>query len=227
MDNNSFLSRWSKRKLEEQHEDLASSAEDSSGSETGTADIDSATRTDELDSPGSDLADGFEPQTGTEANSLAEDSANEQPQSVAALLASQASQQVKKAALRKLFLSGEFSEVDRLNDYDHDYSKVKSLSTEVAQGLRDWLNKADDKPEDKPGSETQPVHNKPEMSGAASSDDLVDEESDVEAINVNLNGTPGREDATALDGKLAASAQSETDPADHLDHKDDETKSTT
>ncbi|TNF10743.1 MAG: DUF3306 domain-containing protein, partial [Vibrionaceae bacterium] len=56
----------------------------------------------------------------------------------------EATQQVKKAALRKLFLSGEFSEVDRLNDYDHDYTAVKSLSAEVAQGLRDWMNKADD-----------------------------------------------------------------------------------
>ncbi|XAW88518.1 DUF3306 domain-containing protein [Vibrio sp. CDRSL-10 TSBA] len=247
MDNNSFLSRWSKRKLEEQHEaevDPASPAEHSSGSETGAADVDSGTRTNELHSSDSILADGVDSQTGTEAegdsaakavateDSKAQESANEQPQSVAALLASEASQQVKKAALRKLFLSGEFSEVDRLNDYDHDYSKVKSLSTEVAQGLRDWLNKADDKPEDEPGSEAQTVHNESEVSRVESADtasgnDLVD---DVEAVNVNrdvnINGMSGKE-ATALDGKLAASAQSETDPEYRVDNPDDGTKSTT
>lgn len=250
MDNNSFLSRWSKRKLEEQHEaevDPASPAEHSSGSETGAADVDSGTRTNELHSSDSVLADGVDSQTGTEAegdsaakavateDSKAQESANEQPQSVAALLASEASQQVKKAALRKLFLSGEFSEVDRLNDYDHDYSKVKSLSTEVAQGLRDWLNKADDKPEDEPGSEAQDVHSESDVSGvesgaAASGDDLVDQDTDVEAVNVNgdvnINGMSGKE-ATALDGKLAASAQSETGPEYRVDNPDDGTKSTT
>lgn len=60
--------------------------------------------------------------------------------SVASLLASQAEAAVKKAALRQLFLSGEFSEIDGLNDYDHDYKAVKSLSSEVAEKLRDWMN---------------------------------------------------------------------------------------
>lgn len=245
MDNNSFLSRWSKRKLEEQHEaevDPASPAEHSSGSETGAADVDSGTRTNELHSSDSVLAYGVDSQTDAKAGdsteeTTIEDSTNEQPQSVAALLASEASQQVKKAALRKLFLSGEFSEVDRLNDYDHDYSKVKSLSTEVAQGLREWLNKADDKPEDEPGSEAQTVHNESEVSGVesadtASGDDLVDQDTDVEAVNVNvngdvnINGMSGKE-AMALDGKLAASAQSETDPEYRVDNLDDGTKSTT
>lgn len=247
MDNNSFLSRWSKRKLEEQHEaevDPASPAEHSSGSETGAADVDSGTRTNELHSSDSVLADGVDSQTDAKAEAgdsteetTTEDSTNEQPQSVAALLASEASQQVKKAALRKLFLSGEFSEVDRLNDYDHDYSKVKSLSTEVAQGLREWLNKADDKPEDEPGSEAQDVHSESDVSrvesgAAASGNDLVDQDTDVEAVNVNvngdvnINGMSGKEE-TALDGKLAASAQSETGPEYRVDNLDDGTKSTT
>ncbi|MDN3684796.1 DUF3306 domain-containing protein [Vibrio sinaloensis] len=67
--------------------------------------------------------------------------------SVASLLASEVESSVKKAALRKLFLSGEFSEVDRLNDYDHDYQSVKSLSSEVAGKLRDWLNQEESETE--------------------------------------------------------------------------------
>lgn len=68
--------------------------------------------------------------------------------SVANILADGIKGSVKKQALRNLFLSGEFSEVDRLNDYDHDYQAVKSLSADAASQLRNWLNdKADDETE--------------------------------------------------------------------------------
>lgn len=125
MASDSFLSRWSRRKLEPQ--------EESALVEEHTASV-------ETDSEHTEDVELTKAHTG---------SSEETPQytkepSIAALLASEATQQVKKAALRKLFLSGEFSEVDRLNDYDHDYTAVKSLSAEVAQGLRDWMNKADD-----------------------------------------------------------------------------------
>lgn len=68
--------------------------------------------------------------------------------SVANILADGIKGSVKKQALRNLFLSGEFSEVDRLNDYDHDYQAVKSLSADATSQLRNWLNdKADDETE--------------------------------------------------------------------------------
>ncbi|SDG93946.1 Protein of unknown function [Vibrio xiamenensis] len=60
--------------------------------------------------------------------------------SLASLLASQASEEVKKLALRKLFMSGEFHHVDPLNDYAHDFSSAKSLSAEVGKQLRQWLS---------------------------------------------------------------------------------------
>lgn len=67
---------------------------------------------------------------------------NEEP-SVASLLVSGASQELKKAALRKLFLSGEFSEVCMLDDYNTDFSNTATLTTEVAQTLRQWWKEAD------------------------------------------------------------------------------------
>ncbi|MDN3696864.1 DUF3306 domain-containing protein [Vibrio cortegadensis] len=68
---------------------------------------------------------------------------------IAELLTTGAEASVKKAALRKLFLSGEFSEVDALNDYDHDYKAVKTLSKEVAETLRGWAKEIiEDDPED-------------------------------------------------------------------------------
>lgn len=59
--------------------------------------------------------------------------------SVAQLLVSEASESVKKAALRKMFLSEEFNVRDGLDDYDDDYSNLKSLSKDVAETLRDWV----------------------------------------------------------------------------------------
>ncbi|KFK63272.1 hypothetical protein JS84_17590 [Vibrio vulnificus] len=56
---------------------------------------------------------------------------------ISALLASNADEAVKKAALRKLFHSEEFNVVDRLNDYDHDYkSSIGALAPNVAQRMK-------------------------------------------------------------------------------------------
>ncbi|EGR3961998.1 DUF3306 domain-containing protein [Vibrio cholerae] len=71
---------------------------------------------------------------------------NEEP-SVASLLISDASQELKKAALLKLFLSGEFSEVCMLDDYNADYSNTATLTTQVAQTLRQWCNEVETTPE--------------------------------------------------------------------------------
>jgi hypothetical protein len=128
----SFLSRWSKRKLEGDEVEQPSESVEL----TTTADVSDCT---EDDSP---IVESTENTVATEST--------ETPKSeggVAALLASEAESAVKKAALRKLFLSGEFSAVDGLNDYDHDYKAVKSLSTEVASKLRDWMN-ADEEQEE-------------------------------------------------------------------------------
>lgn len=115
----SFISRWSKRKLDGEQEQNASLSE----------------------LPSEEVVDQAEGDDGSTDNALEHDS---EETSVAALLVSEAESAVKKAVLRKLFLSGEFSEVDRLNDYDHDYKAVKSLSTDVAAKLREWVNQDDE-----------------------------------------------------------------------------------
>ena len=115
----SFISRWSKRKLDGEQEQNASLSE----------------------LPSEEVVDQAEGDDGFTDNALEHDS---EETSVAALLVSEAESAVKKAALRKLFLSGEFSEVDRLNDYDHDYKAVKSLSTDVVAKLREWVNQDDE-----------------------------------------------------------------------------------
>ncbi|EGA68914.1 hypothetical protein VISI1226_20959 [Vibrio sinaloensis DSM 21326] len=123
----SFLSRWSQRKLEQD------------------TDADTVSEQSDTEAQEPEVLTQQEP-IELEGHIDSQDIENEP--SVASLLASEVESSVKKAALRKLFLSGEFSEVDRLNDYDHDYQSVKSLSSEVAGKLRDWLNQEESETEE-------------------------------------------------------------------------------
>ncbi|WP_158107373.1 DUF3306 domain-containing protein [Vibrio furnissii] len=178
MASESFLSRWSQRKLEPQ--------EESALVEAPTASVE----TDVEHTEDVELTDGVE-LTEAHTGSAEETTQDAKAPSIAALLASEATQQVKKAALRKLFLSGEFSEVDRLNDYDHDYTAVKSLSTEVAQGLRDWMNKADE------GIQTADADEK--LGGESSHIDAMPSESEqTAAVEPTQNSDS---DATTLEVK--------------------------
>lgn len=50
----------------------------------------------------------------------------------------------KQRQLRALFHSGEFSEIDPLDSYNMDYTKVKSLPKDIAETLRSWHKRVDD-----------------------------------------------------------------------------------
>ncbi|KJY70912.1 hypothetical protein TW78_15735 [Vibrio coralliilyticus] len=148
----SFISRWSKRKLDGEQEQSTSFSE----------------------LPSEEVVEQAEGDGGSTDNALEQDS---EETSVAALLVSEAESAAKKAALRKLFLSGEFSEVDRLNDYDHDYKAVKSLSTDVAAKLREWVNQ-DDEQENSTDVESdssdveQPLNTENDLSAETDADEV-------------------------------------------------------
>lgn len=148
----SFISRWSKRKLDGEQDQNASLSE----------------------LPSEEVVEQPEGDDGSTDNELEQDS---EETSVAALLVSEAESAVKKAALRKLFLSGEFSEVDRLNDYDHDYKAVKSLSTDVAAKLREWVNQDDEQEhltiEESDSSDVeQPMNTENDLSAETDADEV-------------------------------------------------------
>ncbi|MCW8335563.1 DUF3306 domain-containing protein [Vibrio paucivorans] len=126
-----FFSRWSQRKLEDPQERLNELAEESDLQDESLQANTAEPNTDvELPVDSSIVSDMAEP---------------EEQMSVASLLTSEASESIKKAALRKLFLSEEFNVRDGLDDYDDDYSNLQSLSEGVADKLRDWVK---DKPEE-------------------------------------------------------------------------------
>ncbi|MCG9552449.1 DUF3306 domain-containing protein [Vibrio sp. Isolate31] len=150
-----FFSRWSQRKLDEST-DKALEAEQPL-EETSVTSSESAlqirTSAEELapDDPAStELTEALEDAADTEGPA----SEATEELSMAQLLVSEASESVKKAALRKLFLSEEFNVRDGLDDYDDDYSNLKSLSEGVAESLRDWLK---EKSEEEMSSEQEQV----------------------------------------------------------------------
>ncbi|EOX1797814.1 DUF3306 domain-containing protein [Vibrio cholerae] len=131
---NTFFSRWSERKLTAES-DQALDTTKSLNSEPAQAE--SIANQSSVETKSGLVSDAVEQPHSAE---------NEEP-SVASLLVSDASQELKKAALRKLFLSGEFSEVCMLDDYNADYSNTATLTTQVAQTLRQWCNEVETTPE--------------------------------------------------------------------------------
>ncbi|KPL99714.1 DUF3306 domain-containing protein [Vibrio splendidus] len=163
-----FFSRWSQRKLDESTDEPleveqtleapALTSSDSSSSEISPADLSSEM---EAAAPQSLESDALETNEEVHASDV-QDPAPEATEdlSVAQLLVSEASESVKKAALRKLFLSEEFNVRDGLDDYDDDYSNLKSLSEGVAETLRDWVK--DKTEEETTPEEEQVIDNKTE-----------------------------------------------------------------
>lgn len=140
---NTFFSRWSQRKLTAESDQALDTAK-SLNSEPVQAE--SITNQFSVETESGLVSGAVEQPHSAE---------NEEP-SVASLLVSGASQELKKAALRKLFLSGEFSEVCMLDDYNADYSNTATLTTQVAQTLRQWCNELETTPEVKSAEQAIP-----------------------------------------------------------------------
>ncbi|EMJ3467039.1 TPA: DUF3306 domain-containing protein [Vibrio harveyi] len=162
----SFFSRWSKRKLEEATTE-PTDAKVVDSVESNEPEI--AQAHEELSTEAQALTSEA-PAIETESQEAPSEATDPEEMSVAQLLVSEASESVKKAALRKMFLSEEFNVRDGLDDYDDDYSNLKSLSEGVAETLRDWVK---EKTEEEPTEETtQPTESH--------------EESDIESADVEL-----------------------------------------
>lgn len=144
MATSSFISRWSKRKLVE------ASSEDQVLNDDLNTNAHSDLALTQTEATCLNPDDGSVEEANVEqanATDLAPEESKPEEMSIANLLVSEASESVKKAALRKLFLSEEFNVRDGLDDYDDDYSNLKSMSEGVAETLRDWVKeKADETP---------------------------------------------------------------------------------
>lgn len=197
----SFISRWSKRKLDEKAHELIKT-------DNQPVTEDQPIRlSDEEVTEQSPSIKAEETSTDNDIQTVDNGEAPEE-MSIANLLTSEVEQSVKKAALRKLFLSEEFNVRDGLDDYDDDYSNLKSLSQSVAETLRDWVK---EQPEEE--QETEPT--------ALTSETESDEDSE------------GREqpEAHEQDSNLESNQFNQSElldsPSDDSNHTDDETKYTT
>ncbi|GAK83287.1 hypothetical protein JCM19238_835 [Vibrio ponticus] len=173
----SFISRWSKRKLDEKAKELLSTEETQIADKAveNSDDVTSNDVTSAVTEPTSESQPAIaasETETGATAANEAD---KPEEMSIANLLVSEAEQSVKKAALRKLFLSEEFNVRDGLDDYDEDYSNLKTLSQSVAETLRDWVK---EQPEEASEKE-QTIAAAPKAEDAEVTDSATDENTSV------------------------------------------------
>ena len=189
----SFFSRWSKRKLEETTTEPSDAkvveSVESTEPETAQAHEELSTEAQALATEAS-ATETESQQTSSETTEM----------SVAQLLVSEASESVKKAALRKMLLSEEFNVRDGLDDYDDDYSNLKSLSEGVAETLRDWVK---EKTEEEPAEETTQSTESHEESDIESADVELAEGTEIpeEQKELDINTVSGESDI--LETKLA------------------------
>jgi hypothetical protein len=182
----SFFSRWSQRKLDgDKATDVESPEPDSTTDNTQASELTQVSKQEpSLTSE----------QVSADVSSESLDSSVDSPEgdgespSVAQLLVSEASESVKKAALRKLFLSEEFNVRDGLDDYDDDYSNLKSLGEGVADTLRDWVKETVE------DSESEVTQTQEEL--ASSSDEL--EEDETKAVSEEALEEPEQEEQDSL-----------------------------
>ncbi|WP_434361435.1 DUF3306 domain-containing protein [Parasalinivibrio latis] len=147
MATDSFLRRWSDRKLAneeleiedalEQPKDNESTEEATVASETQNTSIEES----EVREAGVGTGTAEEGSGDVEVAELSLDDVEnlKSDESVSAFLAAGVSSQVKKAALRKIFFSDAYNEVDGLLDYDQDFSSTPDLAADAANGLRKWV----------------------------------------------------------------------------------------
>ncbi|WP_172580622.1 DUF3306 domain-containing protein [Vibrio harveyi] len=192
----SFFSRWSKRKLEETTTEPtdAKVVESVESTEPETAQAH-----EELSTEAQALAtEAFA--TETESQQASNETTDPEEMSVAQLLVSEASESVKKAALRKMFLSEEFNVRDGLDDYDDDYSNLKSLSEGVAETLRDWVK---EKTEEEPAEETTQSTESHEESDIESADVELAEGAEIPEEQKELDINTVSNESDILETKLA------------------------
>ena len=192
----SFFSRWSKRKLEETTTEPADAkvveSVESTEPETAQAHEELSTEAQALATEAS--------ATETESQQASNETTDPEEMSVAQLLVSEASESVKKAALRKMFLSEEFNVRDGLDDYDDDYSNLKSLSEGVAETLRDWVK---EKTEEEPAEETTQSTESHEESDIESADVELAEGAEIPEEQKELDINTVSNESDILETKLA------------------------
>ncbi|NOI72207.1 DUF3306 domain-containing protein [Vibrio owensii] len=193
----SFFSRWSKRKLEEATTEPTDAKVVDSVEST---EPETAQAHEELSTEAQALATEAAA-TETESQQTSSETTEPEEMSVAQLLVSEASESVKKAALRKMFLSEEFNVRDGLDDYDDDYSNLKSLSEGVAETLRDWVK---EKTEGEPAEETTQLTESHEESDIESADVELAEGAEIPEEQKRLDINTASNESDIPETKLAS-----------------------
>lgn len=211
MSDETFLSRWSRRKAEQPSAPAAEiEAKPESQSEQEPQAL--APISDEItgeisatagnsDSLPDKNSENDEPVPLTDADMPAIESLSEESD-YSQFLSSGVSDELRNLALRKLFNLPQFNIVDGLNDYDEDFSKMPALSQEVVARMRSWM-------QDKQEQVVNDIRD--EITGASS------EESTEEKANKNADPLAQNTAPESTELSAAAAEIYEEDPLGDAD----------
>lgn len=172
-----FLSRWSQRKQQNQNTDqqdipavdtpdnLSDSLDHLQSPIDGSLGLDGST-----DSPNTQADTIYEPEHRLTDEDMPDIASIDGNSDISAFFSEGVSEQLRKQALKAMFIKPEFNLRDGMDDYDMDYTKVKTLSSEVASGLRQWFK------------EKEPIDPELLESGAPKADSLEAVESKQEPL---------------------------------------------
>lgn len=224
-----FFSRWSQRKLDESTDEPLEveqtlEAPELTSSDSSSSEISPAELSSEMEAAAPQFLESETSETNEDVHVAdVQDPAPEATEdlSVAQLLVSEASESVKKAALRNLFLSEEFNVRDGLDDYDDDYSNLKSLSEGVAETLRDWVK---DKTEEDTVNEPEQAADNEEETLIDEVDDSINEAEETESEFSESDEIAGEEKElyknTVLDNDATMSDEADlTEMGQNIPHK--------
>ena len=213
-----FLSRWSKRKLDETKDESTPLVDDTLEENVGITPENSIEDVqlehEDYDAPERDVPVEEQTQPVDDLAQIESPSAELQsptPQlpeqmSLANLLVSEVEESVKKAAMRKLFLSEEFNIRDGLDDYDEDYSQLTTLAEGVAETLREWVKEKVEEGDAESGTEGNVTENNAiENSDATASLEPSDDTSDTDLTvdSTETSAVKPLEDSQLADEPLA------------------------
>lgn len=220
MNDETFFSRWSRRKAEQPSKVIAES-----GTETDTqSERQPIAQPEQALAP---ISDEITSEISAQANNSDSNSDNGEPipltdddmpaieslseeSDYSQFLSSGVSDELRNLALRKLFNLPQFNIVDGLNDYDEDFSKMPALSQEVVARMRSWMQDKQEQVVNETGDETGD-----EIIGVSSEESS--EKSTAE--NSNKNTDPLKQSSALESTELSAAAADiyEEDPLGDAD----------
>ncbi|MGC3874391.1 DUF3306 domain-containing protein [Halomonas sp. GXIMD04776] len=112
---------------------------------------------------------------------------------LSAFLQAGVSPSLKRRALRRMFAAESYNQRDGLDDYDHDFTKMRKLSGENAAQLRRWMHKLTEDADETASSETATDENASKIPAPERTQEAAHAANEPALTNEHQNNDPDKE----------------------------------